>query len=96
MINEGAKILEEGMAIRASDIDVIWINGYSWPKYRGGPMWHADNVGLDNVVAQMLRVQEGVRRPLGAGSIAREARRRRQALPGPLIKSPPGSPEPIS
>ncbi|MBU6471632.1 MAG: enoyl-CoA hydratase/isomerase family protein, partial [Alphaproteobacteria bacterium] len=39
MVNEGAKILEEGKAIRASDIDVIWQNGYGWPVYRGGPMW---------------------------------------------------------
>lgn len=53
MINEGAKILEEGVAIRASDIDVIWINGYGWPVYRGGPMFYADTVGLEKVVAQM-------------------------------------------
>ena len=39
MINEGAKILEEGIAIRASDIDVVWVNGYGWPVYRGGPMF---------------------------------------------------------
>jgi 3-hydroxyacyl-CoA dehydrogenase len=43
MINEGAKILEEGKAIRPSDIDVIWINGYNWPAYRGGPMHYADH-----------------------------------------------------
>jgi len=51
MINEGAKILEEGIAIRASDIDVIWIFGYGWPIYRGGPMYYADQVGLENVLA---------------------------------------------
>ncbi|ASK87575.1 3-hydroxyacyl-CoA dehydrogenase NAD-binding domain-containing protein [Sphingorhabdus sp. SMR4y] len=51
MVNEGAKILEEGMAQRASDIDVVWINGYGWPLYTGGPMFWADTVGLDNVVA---------------------------------------------
>ena len=53
MINEGAKILEEGKAIRSSDIDVIWVNGYNWPAYRGGPMFFADQVGLANVVAKL-------------------------------------------
>jgi 3-hydroxyacyl-CoA dehydrogenase len=53
MINEGAKILEEGKAIRASDIDVVWLNGYGWPRYRGGPMWYGDFVGLDKVLARM-------------------------------------------
>lgn len=51
MINEGAKILAEGMAQRASDIDVVWIYGYGWPVYRGGPMFWANTVGLDKVVA---------------------------------------------
>jgi 3-hydroxyacyl-CoA dehydrogenase len=46
MINEGAKILEEGKALRASDIDVIWVYGYGWPVYRGGPMYWADQQGL--------------------------------------------------
>nr|WP_314623811.1 3-hydroxyacyl-CoA dehydrogenase NAD-binding domain-containing protein [uncultured Noviherbaspirillum sp.] len=53
MINEGAKILEEGIAIRASDIDVVWVNGYGWPVYRGGPMWYGDSIGLDKVLAKM-------------------------------------------
>jgi 3-hydroxyacyl-CoA dehydrogenase len=53
MINEGAKILEEGIAQRASDIDIVWINGYGWPPYRGGPMFYADLVGLDKVVAAL-------------------------------------------
>jgi len=53
MINEGAKILEEGKAQRASDIDIVWINGYGWPVYRGGPMFYADTVGLDKVLAAM-------------------------------------------
>jgi len=51
MVNEGAMILDEGMAQRASDIDVVWINGYGWPLYTGGPMFWADTVGLTNVVA---------------------------------------------
>ncbi|MFY0636355.1 3-hydroxyacyl-CoA dehydrogenase NAD-binding domain-containing protein [Maricaulis maris] len=50
MVNEGAKILAEGMAQRASDIDTVWINGYGWPAYTGGPMFWADMIGLDVVV----------------------------------------------
>ena len=53
MVNEGAKILEEGIAIRGSDIDVVWVNGYGWPMYRGGPMYWADEVGLTEVVASI-------------------------------------------
>ncbi len=53
MINEGAKILEEGIAIRASDIDVAWVYGYGWPMFRGGPMYYANSIGLDKVVATM-------------------------------------------
>ncbi|MFT3854418.1 MAG: 3-hydroxyacyl-CoA dehydrogenase NAD-binding domain-containing protein [Ilumatobacteraceae bacterium] len=53
MINEGAKILAERKAIRASDIDVIWISGYNWPAYRGGPMWYADQIGLDKILARL-------------------------------------------
>lgn len=53
MVNEGAKILDEGIAIRPSDIDVIWVNGYGWPVYRGGPMHWGDSVGLDRIVARM-------------------------------------------
>jgi 3-hydroxyacyl-CoA dehydrogenase len=57
MINEGAKILEEGKAIRASDIDIVWQNGYGWPVYRGGPMFYGDLVGLDKVLAKMKEFQ---------------------------------------
>jgi 3-hydroxyacyl-CoA dehydrogenase len=53
MVNEGAKILEEGIAIRASDIDVVWVNGYGWPVYRGGPMHYGDQVGLPKILAKM-------------------------------------------
>jgi len=53
MINEGAKILEEKIAIRPSDIDIVWINGYGWPAYRGGPMFYGDTVGLKTVVAKL-------------------------------------------
>jgi 3-hydroxyacyl-CoA dehydrogenase len=53
MINEGAKILEEGKAQRASDIDIVWIYGYGWPVYRGGPMFYADTVGLKTVLEKL-------------------------------------------
>jgi 3-hydroxyacyl-CoA dehydrogenase len=53
MINEGAKILDEGMAQRASDIDIVWINGYGWPVYRGGPMFYADLIGPDKVLRKL-------------------------------------------
>jgi 3-hydroxyacyl-CoA dehydrogenase len=51
MINEAAKILEEGKASRASDIDIVWLYGYGFPAWRGGPMFHADSIGLDTVLA---------------------------------------------
>ncbi len=57
MINEAAKILDEKMAIRPSDIDIIWINGYNWPVYRGGPMFHADLLGLPNVLARLKELE---------------------------------------
>ncbi|ABC62156.1 3-hydroxyacyl-CoA dehydrogenase NAD-binding domain-containing protein [Erythrobacter litoralis] len=71
MVNEGAMILDEGMAQRASDIDVVWINGYGWPLYTGGPMFWADTVGLDTIVAGLekhgLPVSEYLRRKAEAG-----------------------------
>jgi 3-hydroxyacyl-CoA dehydrogenase len=57
MVNEGAKILEEGVALRASDIDVVWVNGYGWPVYRGGPMFWADTVGLKKVAEALKGYQ---------------------------------------
>ncbi|WFU25835.1 3-hydroxyacyl-CoA dehydrogenase NAD-binding domain-containing protein [Bradyrhizobium sp. CB1717] len=53
MINEGAKILEEGIAARPSDIDVVWLYGYGWPIYRGGPMFWADTVGLKHIADRL-------------------------------------------
>ena len=71
MVNEGAMILDEGMAQRASDIDVVWINGYGWPLTTGGPMFWADTVGLDVVVAGLekhgLPVSDYLRRKAEAG-----------------------------
>jgi len=59
MVNKGAKILEEGMAQRSLDIDVIWVNGYGWPVYRGGPMWWADNVvGLKTIHDALLKYRD--------------------------------------
>jgi 3-hydroxyacyl-CoA dehydrogenase len=53
LVNEGARILEDGYALRASDIDIIYLNGYGFPAYRGGPMWYADTVGLKQVLARI-------------------------------------------
>ncbi len=60
MVNEGAKILEEGIAIRGSDIDVVWVNGYGWPVYRGGPMYWADSIGLSGIVERVRHYGEQV------------------------------------
>jgi len=57
LVNEGAKILEEGKAQRASDIDIVWINGYGWPVYTGGPMFWADSVGLEKVLTALKRYE---------------------------------------
>ena len=58
LVNEGAKILEEGIALRASDIDIVYLYGYGFPRYRGGPMFYADSVGLDKVYASVKRFHE--------------------------------------
>jgi 3-hydroxyacyl-CoA dehydrogenase len=58
MINEGAKILDEGIALRASDIDVVYVYGYGWPVYRGGPMHYANSLGLDKVLQKLRHYQE--------------------------------------
>jgi len=60
LVNEGARILEEGIALRASDIDVVYLTGYGFPRAKGGPMFYAESVGLDKVVARM---QEFARNP---------------------------------
>ncbi|MES2248045.1 MAG: enoyl-CoA hydratase-related protein [Pseudomonadota bacterium] len=62
MINEGARILEEGVALRALDIDVVCVHGFGFPRYRGGPMFHADQIGLKHI----LRAMQGYRQALGA------------------------------
>ena len=55
LINEGFRILEEGVAIRASDIDVVWAAGYGFPRYRGGPLFYADQIGLKSVYDGIMR-----------------------------------------
>jgi 3-hydroxyacyl-CoA dehydrogenase len=68
MVNEGAKILDEGMAQRASDIDIVWINGYGWPVYRGGPMFWAENdAGREKIAAALERMGMDVSPKLKAG-----------------------------
>ena len=59
LVNEGAHILEEGIALRASDIDMVYLTGYGFPPYRGGPMFYADTVGLDKVLASIQSFQKG-------------------------------------
>ena len=56
LVNEGAKILSEGLALRASDIDIVWIYGYGFPRYRGGPMFWADQIGLGTIYETMKRL----------------------------------------
>jgi 3-hydroxyacyl-CoA dehydrogenase len=58
LVNEGARILEEGYALRAVDIDIIYLNGYGFPAYRGGPMWYADTVGLKKVYERVREFQQ--------------------------------------
>ncbi|MBV1916514.1 MAG: 3-hydroxyacyl-CoA dehydrogenase, partial [Sphingomonadaceae bacterium] len=57
MINEAALILEEGIAQRASDIDTVYVYGYGWPSYTGGPMFWADTIGLDTIVAGLEQIE---------------------------------------
>jgi 3-hydroxyacyl-CoA dehydrogenase len=58
LVNEGARILEEGYALRAVDIDIIYLHGYGFPAYRGGPMWYADTVGLKKVYERIREFQQ--------------------------------------
>ena len=58
MINEGFKILEEGMAIRASDIDIVWINGYGWPVYEGGPMFYGNQIGFGKILDWLKKMEK--------------------------------------
>ena len=59
LVNEGARILEEGIALRASDIDMVYLSGYGFPLFRGGPMFYADPVGLPAVLAAVEQYARG-------------------------------------
>jgi 3-hydroxyacyl-CoA dehydrogenase len=72
MINEGVKIVEEGIAARASDIDVVWVTGYGWPVYRGGPMFYADLVGLPHVVETLDRFTREIDADLAPAPMLRD------------------------
>ena len=56
-MNEGARILEEGIALRPVDIDIVYLYGYGFPAYKGGPMWYADWVGLQSVYERILEFE---------------------------------------
>jgi 3-hydroxyacyl-CoA dehydrogenase len=56
LINEGARIIEDGIAQRSSDIDLVYLNGYGFPAYRGGPMFFADQTGLHDIVRGLERI----------------------------------------
>jgi 3-hydroxyacyl-CoA dehydrogenase len=58
MVNEAARILEEGVVSRPSDIDAVWLTGYGFPRFRGGPLFHADRVGLAQVLARIQAFRE--------------------------------------
>jgi 3-hydroxyacyl-CoA dehydrogenase len=91
LVNEGARILDEGFAARAVDIDIIYINGYGFPAYRGGPMWYADTVGLAKVLERILQFEKQhgdewkpsalLLRLAGVGSTFAEFDRERTAQP---------------
>ena len=87
MINEGAAILEEGMAQRPGDIDVTWLNGYGWPQDKGGPMFLGDKVGLQRVLDVTERVSKTVPEIAVSNllrSMAKDGRKFADLLPQPL------------
>jgi 3-hydroxyacyl-CoA dehydrogenase len=58
VINEGANILEESIALRSSDIDLIWVTGFNWPSYRGGPLHYADAIGLKTILEDLGNITD--------------------------------------
>ena len=82
MINEGARILEEGIAQRPGDIDVIWVYGYGFPVWRGGPMFYADSIGLAYIRDRLaaLAKQTGDKRHEPAALLSKLGRRGRKAF----------------
>ena len=88
MINEGVKILDEKIARRASDIDVIWVNGYGWPAYRGGPMYYADSIGLDHLLARLAAFQATRGDAFAPSPLLERSRRRAHKPSGTSIDDP--------
>ena len=78
MVNEGAKILEEGIAQRASDIDVVWVYGYGWPVYSGGPMFWADAQGLDAIVEGLKRQEDRMKPEFSFSQLLLEKARKKE------------------
>ena len=81
LINEGARVLEEGVASRAADIDVIYLTGYGFPAFRGGPMFYADTIGLAAASRSDRRVSSRARPSMEAGAPPRAACARGVDLP---------------
>ena len=79
MINEGAKLIEEGIATRPSDIDVVWQKGFGWPSWKGGPMYYADQLGLAALHQRLEELEHSVgeqfRPARTLGELARNKRR---------------------
>ncbi len=80
MVNEGAKILSEGIAQRSSDVDVVWIYGYGWPRHTGGPMFWAEQVGLAKIVADLERYADRLGEGFSLSPLLAEAARSGRSL----------------
>ena len=91
MVNEGAKILEEGIAQRASDIDVVWVYGYGWPVYRGGPMFWADTLGSTKIVEGLKRQEERMEPRFSFSKLLLEKRRTARSSPASARGASSGS-----
>src|SRR5258708_13807030 len=71
LINEGARVLDEGIALRPGDIDIVYVHGFGFPAWRGGPMHYADPVGVGRLLADVRRVQERLGEPGVAAAVLR-------------------------
>ncbi len=80
MVNEGARILEEGIAQRASDIDAVWVFGFGWPAAKGGPMFWADSVGLEKIICSLERYQSKLPPGFEISALLRETAKSSRAL----------------
>jgi 3-hydroxyacyl-CoA dehydrogenase len=79
-VNEGARLLEEGIALRAEDVDIIYLNGYGFPEHRGGPMWYADTIGLKKVYERIREFQQRLGNWWEPAPLLQRHRRARQNL----------------